>query len=55
MARTIAQQIDCSLDSISSFHLMAPRLYKDLNQNQTSNPFWIKDILRRGILLVNIN
>ncbi len=31
MARTIAQQIDCSLDSISSFHLMAPRLYKDLN------------------------
>ena len=34
MARTIAQQIDCSLDSISSFHLMAPRLYKDLDQNQ---------------------
>ena len=25
LARTIAQQIDCSLDSISAFHLMAPR------------------------------
>ncbi len=51
MARTIAQQIDCSLDSISSFHLMAPRLYKDLAKNQIFNPFWIKDILpRRGIV-----
>ena len=51
MARTIAQQIDCSLDSMSSFHLMAPRLYKHLNQDQIFNPFWIKDILpRRGII-----
>ncbi len=51
MARTIAQQIDCSLDSISSFHLMAPRLYKNLDHNEISKPFWIKDILpRRGIL-----
>ena len=51
MARTIAQQIDCSLDSISSFHLMAPRLYKDLAKNQILNPFWITDILpRRGIV-----
>ena len=51
MARTIAQQIDCSLDSISSFHLMAPRLYKDLNREQALNPFWIKDFLpRRGIV-----
>lgn len=51
MARTIAQQIDCSLDSISSFHLMAERLYKDLNQDQNFNPFWIKDLLpRRGIV-----
>jgi len=51
MARTIAQQIDCSIDSISSFHLMAPRLYKDLDQNKNLNPFWIKDVLpRRGIL-----
>ena len=51
MARTIAQQIGCSLDSISSFHLMAPRLYKDLKKNQILNPFWITDILpRRGIV-----
>ena len=51
MARTIAQQIDCSLDSISSFHLMAPRLYKNINQKHSSDPFWIKDILpRRGIV-----
>ncbi len=51
MARTIAQQLDCSLDSMSSFHLMAPRLYKNLDQYQISNPFWIKDILpRRGII-----
>ena len=51
MARTICQQINCSLDSISSFHLMAPRLYKSLNKNQIYNPFWIKDILpRRGVV-----
>ncbi len=51
MARTIAQQINCSLDSISSFHLMAPRLYKDLDQYQKINPFWITDFLpRRGFV-----
>ena len=51
MARTFAQQINCSLDSMSSFHLMAPRLYKNLHQNQVFNPFWIKDLLpRRGII-----
>ena len=51
MARTIAQQINCSLDSISSFHLMAPRLYKTLGQYQIMNPFWIKDLLpRRGFV-----
>ncbi|MBW3041200.1 tRNA (adenosine(37)-N6)-threonylcarbamoyltransferase complex dimerization subunit type 1 TsaB [Prochlorococcus marinus] len=51
MARTIAQQVNCSLDSISSFHLMASRLYKDLNKSQIYYPFWIKDTLpRRGIV-----
>ena len=51
LARTISQQIDCSLDSISSFHLMASRLYKDLYKNQILNPFWITDTLpRRGIV-----
>ena len=51
MARIIAQQIGCSLDSISSFQLMAPRLYKDLPKNEIFNPFWIKDELpRRGVV-----
>ena len=51
MARTIAQQIECSLDSISTFHLMAQRLNKNLNQNQIFNPFWITDVLpRRGVI-----
>ena len=51
MARTISQQINCSLDSMSSFHLMAPRLYEELNQTQTCNQFWIKDFLpRRGFV-----
>ena len=51
MARIIAQQIGCPLDSISSFHLMAPRLSKLLSKEQVLNPFWIKDILpRRGIV-----
>ena len=50
MARTISQQINCSLDSMSCFHLMAPRLYKSININQAFQPFWIKDILpRRGV------
>ena len=36
---------------MSSFHLMAPRLYKNLNENNIFDPFWIKDILpRRGVL-----
>ncbi len=51
MARTICQQIDCSLDSLSTFQLMAPRLIKDLNSYQIFDPFWIKDKLpRRGII-----
>ncbi len=51
MARTIAQQINCSLDSVSSFHLMASRLCKDLDKHQILKPFWIKDNLpRRGIV-----
>ncbi len=51
MARTISQQINCSLDSFSSFHLMAPRLHKNLEKNEINNTFWIKDVLpRRGIV-----
>ena len=51
MARTISQQVHCQLDSMSSFHIMAQRLYKNLDQNQIFNPFWIKDVLpRRGVV-----
>ena len=51
MARTIAQQIGCPIDSISSFHLMAPRLCKALDHSLIFDPFWIKDILpRRGVI-----
>ena len=51
MARTIAQQNDCSLDSMSSFHIMAPRLYKNINKNKFLSPFWIADFLpRRGMV-----
>tara|TARA_Y100001968_G_C19409974_1_gene745744 strand:- start:246 stop:644 length:399 start_codon:yes stop_codon:yes gene_type:complete len=51
MARTISQQIDCSLDSMSSFQLMAPRLFKEIYKNQNIRSFWIKDKLpRRGII-----
>ncbi len=51
MARTLCQQIDCSLDSLSTFHLMAPRLYKDFKKSNADNHFWIKDLLpRRGIV-----
>ena len=51
MARTLAQQIDCPLDGISSFALMAPRLSTRLNSNEIKKPFWItKDLIRKGII-----
>jgi len=51
MARTLAQQINCQLDGISSFSLMAPRLYKSLKPTERMNPFWIVESLqRRGII-----
>ena len=41
MARTLAQQLGCSLDGVSSFSLMAPRLAQTLNSEQLQKPFWI--------------
>ena len=50
-ARTLAQQLDCHLDGISSFALMAPRLVSKLDQMQREEPFWlIKDLPRRGLI-----
>ncbi len=49
MARTLAQQLNCSLDGISSFALMAPRLVSLLSPEKQNEPFWItKDLYRRG-------
>ena len=51
MARAMSQQIGCSLDSISSFHLMASRLHKTLRNENKYEPFWVKNLLpRRGIV-----
>jgi len=51
MARTLAQQLDCDLDGISSFEIMAPRLSKTLKSQHRHDPFWItQEIPRRGIV-----
>ncbi len=51
MARTLAQQLGCSLDGVSSFALMAPRLATELSYEQKEQPFWIvKPMQRRGTL-----
>ncbi len=47
MARTLAQQINCHIDGISSFALMAPRLSKRLNDAERNQPFWIIESLKR--------
>ncbi len=41
MARTLAQQLKCPLDGLSSFALMAPRLASALNPQERTQPFWI--------------
>ena len=47
MARIISQQIDCPLDGISNFALMAPRLTERLKDKK--KVFWIiNDLPRRG-------
>ena len=51
MARTLAQQLDCPLDGISSFALMAPRLSESLSEEQRQYPFWlVRHLPRRGML-----
>ncbi len=51
MARTLAQQLQCQLDGISSFALMASRLSKDLSNDEKYEPFWIGSTLsRRGLI-----
>ena len=49
LARTLAQQLQCPLDGLSSFALMAPRLQLELPAEQRGEPFSIVQVLpRRG-------
>ncbi len=51
MARTLAQQLNCPLDGVSSFRLMAPRLSASLESSQVDQPFWIvQQLKRRGVV-----
>ena len=51
LARTLAQQINCSLYSISSFELMAKRIAVKNNIYSNKNSFWIfKKLKRRGYI-----
>ena len=51
LARTISQQINCSLDSCSSFKLMAKRIAIQNNIIQHNHVFWItKKLKERGYL-----
>ncbi len=50
-ARTLAQQLNCQVDGISSFHLMAHRVKQPFIDNNLGKPFWItKALERRGIV-----
>ena len=51
LARTLAQQINCSLESFSSFELMAKRIALKNNIYSNKNSFWIfKKLKRRGYI-----
>ena len=51
LARTLAQQIQCSLDSFSSFKLMAKRIAIKNNIDSHKQTFWIyKKLKRRGYI-----
>ena len=51
LARTLAQQINCSIDSFSSFELMAKRIALKNNIYHNKNSFWIfKKLKRRGYI-----
>ena len=51
MARTLSEQLNCPLDGISSFELMAPRLIKSIPFKKRKDPFWIiQPLKRRGII-----
>ena len=51
LARTISQQINCPLDSFSSFELMAKRIASKNNIFKNKHSFWIyKKLKRKGFI-----
>ena len=51
LARTISQQIDCKLDSFSSFEIMAKRIASKNNIFKNKQSFWIyKELKRKGFI-----
>ena len=51
LARTIAQQINCPLDSFSSFEIMAKRIALENNIFRNKQKFWIyKKLKRKGLI-----
>ncbi len=47
MARTLAQQLKCPLDGVSSFSLMVPRLATKLKPHEVNDSFWLFKVLKR--------
>ena len=51
LARTISQQINCPLDSFSSFEIMAKRIASKNNILRNKKSFWIyKKLKRKGLI-----
>jgi len=51
LARTISQQINCPLDSFSSFEIMAKRIASKNNILKNKKSFWIyKKLKRKGLI-----
>jgi len=51
LARTISQQINCPLDSFSSFEIMAKRIASKNNIFRNKQSFWIyKKLKRKGLI-----
>jgi len=51
LARTISQQINCPLDSFSSFKIMAKRIASNNNIFTNKKSFWIyKELKRKGFI-----
>jgi len=51
LARTISQQINCPLDSFSSFEIMAKRIASKNNIFKNKKSFWIyKNLKRQGFI-----